>query len=87
MPAGIFIGMMFGIIRIKHTIMKLLIKCLVYSLVITAVIVVNSLFFLHHPPEVQLVFITPGVIILGYSIISDDFRKKTLARARWSRGR
>jgi len=67
--------------------MKLLIKCLVNSLIITAVIVVNSLFFLHHPPEVQLVFITPGVIILGYSIISDDFRKKSLARARWSRGR
>jgi hypothetical protein len=56
-------------------------------LIITAIIVVNSLFFLHHPPEVQLVFITPGVIILGYSIISDDFRKKSLARARWSRGR
>jgi len=79
--------MIIGSIRVKHTIMKLLIKCLVYSLVITAVIVVNSLFFLHHPPEVQLVFITPGVIILGYSIISDDFRKKTLAKARWSRGR
>lgn len=67
--------------------MKLLVKCLVYSLVITVVIVINSLFFLHHPPEVQLVFITPGVIILGYSIISDDIRKKALARARWSRGR
>jgi hypothetical protein len=67
--------------------MKLLIKCLIYSLLITAIIVVNSLFFLHHPPEVQLVFITPGVIILGYSIIGDDFRKKSLARARWSRGR
>ena len=67
--------------------MKLLIRCLVYPLVIVGVIVVNSLFFLHHPPEVQLVFITPGVIILGYSIITDDFRKKALARARWSRGR
>ena len=67
--------------------MKLLVKCLVYSLVITAIIVVNSLFFLHHPPEVQLVFITPGVIILGYSFISDDFRKKSLVKSRWSRER
>jgi hypothetical protein len=67
--------------------MKLLVKCLVYSLIIVAIIVVNSLFFLHHPPEVQLVFITPGMIILGYSIISDDFRKKAVERSRWSRGR
>jgi len=79
--------MIVGTERAKHSIMKLLIKCLVYSLIITAIIVVNSLFFLHHPPEVQLIFITPGVMILGYSIISDDFRKKTLARSRWSRGR
>ena len=67
--------------------MKLLIRCLVYSLIIVAIIVVNSLFFLHHPPEVQLVFITPGIIVLGYSIISDDLRKKNAARLRWSRGR
>jgi hypothetical protein len=79
--------MIIGTFHAKHTIMKLLVKCLAYSLVITVVIVINSLFFLHHPPEVQLVFITPGVIILGYSIISDDMRKKSLARARWSRGR
>ena len=72
---------------IKLTIMKLLVRCLIYSLIIVGIIVVNSLFFLHHPPEVQLVFITPGVIILGYSIISDDFRKKSLEKARWSRGR
>lgn len=75
------------IIYLKTHAMKLLVKCLVYSLIIVAIIVVNSLFFLHHPPEVQLVFITPGMIILGYSIISDDFRKKALARSRWSRGR
>jgi hypothetical protein len=67
--------------------MKLLVRCLVYSLIIVAVIVVNSLFFLHHPPEVQLVFITPGVIVLGYSLIADDLRKKSAARLRWSRGR
>ncbi|MBS1527417.1 MAG: hypothetical protein JST19_17340 [Bacteroidetes bacterium] len=68
--------------------MKLLIRCLFYSLVVVGVIVVNSLFFLHKPPEVQLVFITPGFIILGYSLISDDFRKKSaVASRRWSRGR
>ncbi|MEO6852067.1 MAG: hypothetical protein ABI203_10390 [Mucilaginibacter sp.] len=67
--------------------MKLLVKCLVYSLIVVAVIVVNSLFFLHHPPEVQLVFITPGVIVLGYSLIADDIRKKTASRVRWARGR
>ncbi|MDB5135293.1 MAG: hypothetical protein JWP37_1896 [Mucilaginibacter sp.] len=67
--------------------MKLLIRCLIYSLIIVTIIVLNALFFLHHPPEVQLVFITPGVIILGYSIIMDDFRKKSLQKSRWSRGR
>ena len=67
--------------------MKLLVRCLVYSLIIVAVVVINSLFFLHHPPEVQLVFITPGVIVLGYSLIADDLRKKNAARLRWSRGR
>jgi len=67
--------------------MKLLIRCLVYSLIVVAVIVINSLFFLHRPPEVQLVFITPGFIILGYALISDDFRKNSLAKSRWSRGR
>ena len=67
--------------------MKLLIRCLSYSVIIVAVIFVNALFFLHRPPEVQLVFITPGFIILGYAVISDDFRKKTRASVRWSRGR
>jgi hypothetical protein len=67
--------------------MKLLIRCLIYSLIIVAVILVNSLFFLHRPPEVQLVFITPGFIILGYAMISDDFRKRSTAKVRWSRGR
>lgn len=74
-------------VYLKHTTMKLLIRCFFYALVIVGVIVVNSLFFLHRPPEVQLVFITPGFIILGYAIISDDFRKKSLSRVRWSRGR
>ncbi|MFB9843766.1 hypothetical protein [Mucilaginibacter ginsenosidivorans] len=67
--------------------MKLLVKSLIYAVLIAAIIFINSLFFIHHPPEVQLLFITPGFMILGYSIISDDFRKKSVARARWSRGR
>ncbi len=67
--------------------MKLLIKSLLYAVLIVAIVLINSLFFIHHPPEVQLLFITPGFIILGYSIISDDFRKKSVVRSRWSRGR
>jgi hypothetical protein len=67
--------------------MKLLIKSLLYAVLIVAIVLINSLFFIHHPPEVQLLFITPGFIILGYSIISDDFRKKSAVRSRWSRGR
>jgi hypothetical protein len=67
--------------------MKLLFRYFVYALIIVAAIVINSLFFLHRPPEVQLVFITPGFFLLGYALISDDFRKSSLAKARWSRGR
>jgi hypothetical protein len=67
--------------------MKLLIRCLWYAVIVTGVIFVNALFFLHRPPEVQLMFITPGFIILGYSVIADDFRKRSAAAMRWSRGR
>lgn len=65
--------------------MKLLIRSLIYALIVVAVVIINSLFFLHHPPEVQLAFITPGVIILGYSLISDDMKKKS--KLRWIRER
>jgi len=67
--------------------MKILAKSVLYAIMIIAIIFFNALFFIHHPPEVQLLFITPGFIILGYSILSDDFRKKSPVRSRWSRGR
>jgi len=69
--------------------MKSLGRALVYSAIVVGVILINSLFFLHRPPEVQLVFITPGFFLLGYALISDDIRKKSPARARsrWVRGR
>ena len=37
---------------------------------------VHMLYFIHHPPEVQLAFLTPGVTLVGYSIIRDDFYLK-----------
>jgi len=69
--------------------MKLLVRSLVYAAIVVGVILINSLFFLHRPPEVQLVFVTPGFFILGYALISDDLRKRSpvRARSRWSRGR
>jgi hypothetical protein len=65
--------------------MKPILKFLLYALVISAVVLVHTLFFIHHPPEVQLAFLTPGVTIVGYSIIRDDVYVKP--RARWARER
>ncbi|MBS1530485.1 MAG: hypothetical protein JSU01_09270 [Bacteroidetes bacterium] len=69
--------------------MKLLGRAFIYLGIICGVILINSLFFLHRPPEVQLVFITPGFIILGFALISDDIRKRnpSRVRSRWVRGR
>jgi hypothetical protein len=69
--------------------MKLLGRAFIYLGIICGMVLVNSLFFLHRPPEVQLVFITPGFIILGFALISDDIRKHTpiRTRSRWVRGR
>jgi hypothetical protein len=52
--------------------MKPLLKILRYALIVGVVVLVHTLFFIHHPPEVQLAFLTPGVTLLGYSIIRDD---------------
>lgn len=41
-------------------------------LALAAIIVVHVLFFVHHPPEVQLAFLTPGVTLVGYSLIRDE---------------
>lgn len=46
---------------------------------------VHALFFIHHPPEVQFAFLTPGITLVAYSIIRDDlYRKPTM---RWARER
>jgi len=56
--------------------MKLLYKYSLYVAVIILVIFVHMLFFIHHPPEVQLAFLTPGVTLVAYSVIRDDFYVK-----------
>ncbi len=56
--------------------MKITLKYLTYAVVVICVMLVHTLFFIHHPPEVQLAFLTPGVTLLGYSIIRDDFYVK-----------
>jgi len=56
--------------------MKLLFKYSLYIALIILVIFVHMLFFIHHPPEVQLAFLTPGVTLVAYSIIRDDFYVK-----------
>lgn len=41
-------------------------------LALAAVVIVHLLFFLHHPPEIQIAFLTPGVTLVAYSIIRDE---------------
>jgi hypothetical protein len=60
--------------------MKPILKLLLYMILIGAVVFVHSLFFIHHPPEVQLAFLTPGVTLLAYSIIRDDLYKRPTIR-------
>lgn len=54
-------------------------------LIVGVVVLVHALFFIHHPPEVQLAFLTPGITLIGYSIIRDDLYKKP--NLRWARER
>lgn len=56
--------------------MKPILKILLYILVIGVVVLVHTLFFVHHPPEVQLAFLTPGITLVAYSIIRDDLYKR-----------
>jgi hypothetical protein len=56
--------------------MKSAIKILRLLLALAAVVVVHMLFFIHHPPEVQLAFLTPGVTLVAYSIIRDELYVK-----------
>jgi hypothetical protein len=63
--------------------MKPILKILLYVLIVGVVVLVHALFFVHHPPEVQLAFLTPGITLVGYSIIRDDlYKKPTLRMAR-----
>ncbi|MCC8426815.1 hypothetical protein [Mucilaginibacter sp. UR6-11] len=65
--------------------MKPILRIFLYLLIIGIVALVHALFFVHHPPEVQLAFLTPGITLIGYSIIRDDlYRKPTM---RWVRER
>jgi hypothetical protein len=65
--------------------MKPILRILLYLLIIGVVVLVHALFFVHHPPEVQLAFLTPGITLIGYSIIRDDFYRKPSMR--WARER
>lgn len=49
-------------------------------LAIAAVVFVHMLFFIHHPPEVQLAFLTPGVTLVGYSLIRDELYVRPTVR-------
>jgi hypothetical protein len=63
--------------------MKPILRILLYTLIVGVVVLVHALFFVHHPPEVQLAFLTPGITLVGYSIIRDDlYKKPTLRMAR-----
>ncbi len=56
--------------------MRLLLRYALYIVVLGSIVLVHTLYFIHHPPEVQLAFLTPGVTLIGYSIIRDDFYVK-----------
>jgi hypothetical protein len=49
-------------------------------LAVAAVVFVHMLFFIHHPPEVQLAFLTPGVTLVGYSLIRDELYVRPTVR-------
>lgn len=55
-------------------------KILRILLAVAAVIGVHALFFVHHPPEVQLAFLTPGVTLVAYSLIRDELYVKPSVR-------
>ncbi|WP_169927049.1 hypothetical protein [Mucilaginibacter auburnensis] len=60
--------------------MKTALKILRLAIAILAIIFVHLLFFIHHPPEVQLAFLTPGVTLVGYSLIRDELYVRPTAR-------
>lgn len=60
--------------------MKSILRLLLYVAIVGVVVLIHALFFVHHPPEVQLAFLTPGITLIGYSIIRDDLYKKPSLR-------
>jgi len=60
--------------------MKVALKILRLVIAIAAIVFVHLLFFIHHPPEVQLAFLTPGVTLVGYSLIRDELYVRPGAR-------
>jgi hypothetical protein len=60
--------------------MKPILRFFLYILIVAVVVLVHALFFIHHPPEVQLAFLTPGITLIAYSIIRDDLYKRPTLR-------
>ena len=65
--------------------MKLLLKYILYSLLIVALIAGTVLLYRTHP-EAQLVFILPGIFILAFSRMSDDLNFRGVL-PKWTRER
>jgi hypothetical protein len=55
--------------------MKLLIKYLIYSMIMIAIILVSLNIFRNHP-EAQLAFIFPGIFLVAFSEFIDDIFRK-----------
>jgi len=66
--------------------MKLLLKCLLYSVIVVLLITTSALIFKNHP-EVQLAFLLPGIFIFVYSRIRDELYVSAAARLRMARGK
>lgn len=66
--------------------MKLLLKCLLYSVIVVLLITASTLIFKNHP-EVQLAFLLPGIFIFVYSRIRDELYVSAVARLRMARGK
>ena len=60
--------------------MRIAFKILRFLIAIAAIVFVHVLFFVHHPPDVQLAFLTPGVTLVGYSLIRDEFYTRPSVR-------
>jgi hypothetical protein len=66
--------------------MKLMMKCLMYSIIVVLLVTASALIFKNHP-EVQLAFLIPGVFIFVYSKIRDEMYVSAATRLRMARGK